>query len=76
VKEAIGLSKTCIYEMVKGKTFPAPVPLGKRAVGWIEEEVKLWAAEQIRLRALDQLLSHKRVASETGDGKRLLRKTA
>jgi prophage regulatory protein len=37
-----GLSRTTVYRMVMADTFPAPVRLGKRAVGWRDEDVRQW----------------------------------
>jgi prophage regulatory protein len=34
VESATGLSKTTIYARIREKTFPAPVRLGVRSVGW------------------------------------------
>ena len=42
VKARTGLSRSTIYHRVSCGTFPAPVPLGGRAVGWIEAEVQAW----------------------------------
>lgn len=42
VKKWTGLSKTGIYEAMKGGTFPRSVSLGARAVGWIESAVVEW----------------------------------
>ena len=42
VKDATGLSRSTIYERVRQGTFPAPVPLGAKAVGWLESEVGAW----------------------------------
>ncbi len=39
VKARTGLSRSTIYLRVSRGTFPAPVPLGGRVVGWIEAEV-------------------------------------
>ena len=36
VKARTGLSRSTIYHRVSCGTFPTPVPLGGRAVGWIE----------------------------------------
>lgn len=47
VKATTGLSKTSIYERIKENSFPLPVPLGKRAVGWVASEVRQWAANQV-----------------------------
>lgn len=47
VKAVTGLSKTSIYELIRAKTFPAPVRLGPRAVAWVKSEVKQWALERV-----------------------------
>jgi predicted DNA-binding transcriptional regulator AlpA len=48
VKAVTGLSKTSIYELVRDKSFPAPVRLGPRAVAWVRSEVRQWALERVR----------------------------
>jgi prophage regulatory protein len=48
VKAITGLGKTSIYEQIREKSFPAPVRLGLRAVGWVESEVRQWAQERVR----------------------------
>lgn len=47
VKARTGLSRSTIYLRVSQGTFPAPVSLGGRAVGWIEAEVNDWLIRQI-----------------------------
>lgn len=47
VKARTGLSRSTIYLRVAEGSFPAPVSLGGRAVGWIEEEVNDWLAKRI-----------------------------
>ena len=42
-----GLSRSTIYVRVGEGSFPKPVQLGARAVGWIEEEVDGWIRQQI-----------------------------
>lgn len=37
-----GLSKSAIYGRIRSRDFPAPVPLGARAVGFVEREVDDW----------------------------------
>lgn len=49
VKACTGLSRSTIYLRIAGGTFPAPISLGGRAVGWIEEEVDAWLARQIEM---------------------------
>ena len=47
VKSCTGLSRSTIYLRVSQGTFPRPVNLGGRTVGWIEEEIQSWLAEKI-----------------------------
>jgi prophage regulatory protein len=47
VIERTGKPKSSIYaDMAKG-SFPKPVPLGDKAVGWLEDEVDDWLAARI-----------------------------
>ena len=47
VKTSTGLSRSTIYLRVSQGTFPRPVRLGGRAVGWVEAEVQEWLQRQI-----------------------------
>lgn len=47
VKARTGLSRSTIYFRISGGSFPAPVSLGGRAVGWIEAEVNDWINQQV-----------------------------
>ncbi len=47
VKAITGLGKTSIYELIRDKSFPAPVRLASRAVAWVESEVRQWAQERV-----------------------------
>jgi len=47
VMERTGLSRSTIYVRVAAGSFPRPVALGGRAVGWIEAEIEEWVAERI-----------------------------
>jgi len=47
VEARTGLSRSTLYARIKPGTFPAPVSLGPRAVGWIESDVQLWASDRI-----------------------------
>jgi prophage regulatory protein len=42
VQERTGLSRSTIYAMVALGTFPKPIQLGARAVGWPESEITAW----------------------------------
>ena len=47
VKTRTGLSRSTIYLRVSQGTFPKPVSLGARAVGWVEAEIQEWLQQQI-----------------------------
>lgn len=47
VKTRTGLSRSTIYLRVSQGTFPKPVSLGARAVGWVESEIQEWLQRQI-----------------------------
>lgn len=47
VKARTGLSRSTIYLRIAEGSFPTPVSLGGRAVGWIEAEVNDWLAQRI-----------------------------
>ena len=42
-----GLSRSTIYLRISKNEFPAPVSLGGRAVGWVEDDVNQWLAEKV-----------------------------
>jgi prophage regulatory protein len=50
VKETTGLSRSTIYLRIAEGTFPRPVSLGSRAVGWLQAEVQQWLTGQIEKR--------------------------
>lgn len=39
VLERTGMSKATVYRGIKAGTFPAPVSLGSRAIGWLESSI-------------------------------------
>ena len=43
VLQATGLARSTVYRMMAEHTFPAPVKLNKRAVGWRHDDVRQWA---------------------------------
>ena len=47
VKARTGLSRSTIYLRVSEGTFPKPISLGRRAVGWVESEITDWLNAQI-----------------------------
>jgi prophage regulatory protein len=49
VEARTGLACSTIYYHIKAGTFPRPVPLGPRAVGWLESDVSNWIAERVEI---------------------------
>ena len=47
VKTRTGLSRSTIYLRVADVSFPRPLSLGARAVGWLESEVEEWISRRI-----------------------------
>ncbi len=47
LKELTGLSRSTLYLRISKNEFPAPISLGGRAVGWLEEDIENWLAEKI-----------------------------
>jgi len=50
VKARTGLSRSTIYLRAAEGTFPKPVSLGARAVGWLESEIEAWLASRVERR--------------------------
>ena len=42
LEERLGLSRSAIYQMMADGEFPRPIKLGRRAVGWPENEIQAW----------------------------------
>ena len=42
VKARTGLSRSSIYKLAATGTFPNPIRLGARSVGWLEAEIDEW----------------------------------
>jgi prophage regulatory protein len=49
VQARTGLARSTIYLNIKSGTFPRPVLLGARAVGWLESDISDWIAERVRI---------------------------
>lgn len=52
VIDSTGLARSTIYKYIAEGTFPRPVSLGDRCVGWVESEVQSWILERIEERDL------------------------
>jgi prophage regulatory protein len=42
VARTTSLSKSTIYDLIKANKFPRPKRLGKRAVGWLANDIQSW----------------------------------
>ena len=42
-----GLCRSMVYQLEAERRFPRRIKIGLRAVGWLEEEVQQWLANQI-----------------------------
>lgn len=49
VKAKTGIGRSTIYDEIKKGTFPAPISLGPRAVGWLESTIENWIQGRIEL---------------------------
>ena len=47
VKARTGLSRSTIYARIAGGSFPRPLNLGDRAVGWLESEIESWLSSRV-----------------------------
>jgi prophage regulatory protein len=47
VKARTGRCRSSIYADVKAGNFPAPINIGSRAVGWLENEIDGWIAGRV-----------------------------
>ena len=47
VKARTGLSRSTIYSRGAEGSFPKPVSLGARAVGWLESEIDSWLSSRV-----------------------------
>ena len=50
VQRRTGLSRSTIYAYASRGQFPGAVPVGQRAVGWVEDEVSDWIQRRIASR--------------------------
>ena len=44
VEKRTGLPRSTMYHRIKEGTFPKPLKLGARSVGWLESEIESWIA--------------------------------
>ena len=46
VEAVVGLSRSTIYHLISERLFPAPIKLGKRAVGWKVSDLEIWLSNR------------------------------
>lgn len=42
----VGLSRSSLYAAIAGGYFPKSIPLGARAVGWLEADIEAWIVQR------------------------------
>jgi prophage regulatory protein len=47
VCKMVGLGRSFVYRLQTENRFPHSIKIGVRAVGWLEDEVRVWLAERI-----------------------------
>jgi prophage regulatory protein len=50
VKERTGLATSSVYNLIQRGTFPRPVSLSTKTVGWPAHEIDAWIADRIAAR--------------------------
>lgn len=53
VESRTGLATSTIYQRIKERTFPAPIQLGPKSVGWLESEINSWLTDRVAARDKD-----------------------
>ena len=76
VEKLVGLKHATIYVLMSQGLFPTPVPLSRRAVGWVEDEIDDWLEARIAERdsgtverslPLAGLNQHRKIAASPQD---------
>ncbi|GLO59589.1 transcriptional regulator [Vibrio sp. MACH09] len=45
-----GLGRSTIYKFMDEEVFPKTIPLGGRAVAWLESEIEEWMEQRLAMR--------------------------
>lgn len=53
VQRVTGLPKSTIYDRISKGTFPKPIKLSERSVGWLENEIAAWQEQRIASRFVE-----------------------
>lgn len=54
VMRVTGLARSTVYKYIAEESFPKPVSLGERCVGWVDDEVQDWIMAKIEERNVAQ----------------------
>jgi prophage regulatory protein len=65
VERATGLRRSSVYERMSAGTFPRPIRLAARSVGWLASEVEAWVHARVAER--DAAHSPARQAAPTAE---------
>ena len=52
VMKETALSRSSIYAFIRTNSFPKPIRLGARAVGWLETEISEWISQKAESRGV------------------------
>jgi len=47
VIESTGLARSTIYKKIAEHSFPCPISLGNKCVGWLEADVQHWIEDRL-----------------------------
>ena len=47
VERTTGMARSTIYRKIANGSFPKPISLGDRAVGWLAADIQSWLEERI-----------------------------
>lgn len=54
VKDVTGLGRSTVYKYIAEGSFPKPISLGDRCVGWLESEIYDWILARVAERDLQE----------------------
>lgn len=54
VMRVTGLARSTVYKYIAEESFPKPVSLGERSVGWVDDEVQDWIMAKVEERNVAQ----------------------
>jgi prophage regulatory protein len=64
VVEAMKLSASTVFRMVKANEFPAPIRLSKRAIAWRTRDLEVWLSQRSAATVCDPSITGEPVVKE------------